>query len=51
MGLEKRGMQSDSLPRKTDRQRERGNDISFLDALKENYKEFINQYLELRQQL
>lgn len=41
------------FPAKENRQA-KGNEImtlSFVDALKENYKEFINQYLGLRQQL
>lgn len=52
MRVEKERKQSDSLPKQTHTSRAKWeNDISFIDSPKENYKEFVNQYLELRQQL
>lgn len=52
MRAEKRGPPSDSLPKQTETGRGKWeNDISFPESLKEKYKDFIDQYLELRQQL
>lgn len=52
MKVEKEGKKSDSLSKQTcAASGKRENDISFIDAPKENYKEFTNQDVEPRQQL